>query len=66
MQTMRDRLNALSMDQQRQLQYAFENQFAQFIEVGDSKFVGVGVEHIKHLEITESAGTWSYGNIKGK
>ena len=64
--TMRDRLNSLTVDQQRQLQYAFEQSFAQFVEVGDGKFVGVNVAPVAHLEITESAGAWSYGNIKGK
>ena len=66
MTTMRDRLNNLSIDHQRQLQYAFEQQFSQFVEIGDSKFVGVNVKHIAHLQIEESAGTWSYGTIKGK
>jgi len=63
--TMRDRLNDLSVDQQRQLQYAFEQQFSQYVEVGDKMFVGVNVTPIEHLEILESAGTWSYGRIKG-
>jgi len=63
---MRDRLNALTIEQQRQLQYAFEQQFAQYVDVGDKKFVGVNVQHIAHLKILESAGAWSYGEIKGK
>ena len=66
MKTMRDRLNDLTVEQQRQLQYAFEQQFAQYVEIGDGKFVGVNVKSIPHLEILESAGTWSYGRIKGK
>ena len=66
MTTMRDRLGNLSLEQQRQLQYAFEQQFAQYVEVGADKFVGVNVQHIAHLQIEESAGTWSYGTIKGK
>ena len=66
MPTMRDRLNNLSIDQQRQLQYAFENQFAQYVEIGNGKFVGVGVQNVKHLKIEEAAGTWSYGTITKK
>ena len=66
MQTMRDRLSNLSLEQQRQLQYAFEQQFAQYVEVGSDEFVGVNVQHIAHLDIVDSAGTWSYGKIKGK
>lgn len=64
--TMRDRLNALNIQQQRQLQVAFEQGFAQFVELGDGHFVGVNVAPIKHLAITESAGSWAYGIIKGK
>lgn len=66
MTTMRDRLNNLSLEQQRQLQYAFEQQFAQYVEIGSNKFVGVNVQHIAHLQILESAGSWSYGTVKGK
>lgn len=64
--TMRERLNKLTVDQSRRLQYAFENQFSQYIEIGDGKFIGVGVQSLKHLKIEESAGTWSYGTIQGK
>jgi hypothetical protein len=66
MKTMRDRLGDLPLEQQRQLQYAFEQKFSQFVRVDGDKFVGVNVQSIRHLEITESAGTWSYGQIKGK
>ena len=66
MTTMRDRLNALSLEQQRQLQYAFEQQFAQHVEINNGYFVGVNVEPVAHLEILESAGAWSYGKIKGR
>ena len=65
MTTMRDRLNRLTVQQQRQLQYSFENQFSQYIELPDNKFIGVGVQSLKHLQIEESAGTWSYGTLKG-
>lgn len=61
---MRERLNSLSIDQQRRLQYAFEQQFSQFVEIGDNKFVGVNVSPLKNLKIIESAGTWAYGEIK--
>ena len=64
--TIRERLNNLSIDKQRQLQYAFECQFAQYVEIEDGHFLGVNVQPIEHLEILESAGTWSFGKIKGK
>jgi len=62
--TMLDRLNNLTVDQRRRLQYAFENQFSQYVEIGNGKFVGVNVTTLKHLKIEESAGTWVYGEIK--
>lgn len=62
--TLRERLNRLSIDQQRQLQYAFEQQFAQHIDLGDGHYVGVNVKSVKHLKPLEQAGTWSYGEIK--
>jgi hypothetical protein len=43
---------------------AFENEFEQYIELPDNKFVGVNVGPVQHLIITESAGQWAYGNIK--
>ena len=63
--TMLERLNNLSVDQRRRLQYAFENQFSQYVEVGQGKFVGVNVQPLKNLKIVENAGTWAYGEIKG-
>lgn len=63
--TMRDRLDSLSEEQRSQLQYAFENQFSQYVDIGDNQFMGVHVTPIEHLEVIESAGAWSYGRIKG-
>ena len=42
---------------------AFEQEFAQFVEVGEGKFLAVNADNIKHLRILESAGAWSYGDI---
>jgi phage-related protein len=61
--TMLERLNNLTPKQRQQLQYAFENQIAQYVELSDHKFVGVGIAHLKHLKIEEAAGTWSFGTI---
>ena len=62
---LRDIINGLEPEQKRQLMYAFEHQFAQHVTLPGGKFVGVNVTS-KHLEITESAGQWSYGRIKGE
>lgn len=43
--------------------HAFEQEFAQYVELPDGKFIGVHVEPVKHLRIRESAGSWHYGDI---
>ena len=63
--SIRQRLDQLSVDEFNLLTYAFEQNIGQHIELPNGKFVGVNVEHVKHLMITESAGAWSYGEVKG-
>lgn len=60
----RDTLNGLTTEQQRQLMYAFENEFSQFIRLPDDKFIGVNINQVRNLKITESAGKWAYGDVK--
>ena len=61
----KDILNKLPLEQRRQLMYAFEHQFAQHITLPEGKFIGVNVT-AKNLKITESAGSWFYGEVKGE
>lgn len=61
--TLKDRLSSLPDQQQRQLYYAFEHGIAQYVEVGESMFVGVNVETIKNLRPIDVAGAWSFGSI---
>ena len=61
----KDALDKLSDEQRRQLMYAFEHQFSQFIKLANKKFVGVNVKPIKHLRIDEEAGVWSIGEVLG-
>lgn len=56
-------LDSLSTAQRKQLMYAFENEFAQFIKLPEGKFIGVYVRPIKHLKVEASAGNWYYGTI---
>jgi hypothetical protein len=60
----REILDKLPKGEYNQLMLAFENEFEQYIELPDNKFVGVNVGPVQHLIITESAGQWAYGNIK--
>jgi len=58
-------LDNLLDEERRQLNYAFENEMAQFVPLPQGKYIGVNAQHIKHLEPVETVGAWSYGNIKG-
>jgi hypothetical protein len=57
-------LKLLKPEQKKQLMYAFEHEFEQYIELADEKFIGVNVEPVQHLQILETRGAWSYGEIK--
>lgn len=57
-------LNNLSDNQREQLMYAFEQGFAQYLELDDSKFIGVYINHLSYLQILESEGDFSYGIIQ--
>ena len=61
----KDIIDKLEPEQKRQLMYAFEHQFAQYVSLPNNKFVGVNISPLKHLEIEESAGVWAYGEVKG-
>jgi len=58
-------LNSLSDEQRRLLMYAFEHKITQHVELADRRFIGVNVKHIKHLKVTEEAGDWAIGEVKG-
>ena len=64
MVTLKSILNSLKPEQYKQLMYAFENGFEQYITLPNNKFIGVNVKNIKHLWILKSAGDWSYGDIQ--
>jgi len=57
-------LDQLTDEERRQLMYAFEHEFSQYIKLPLGKFIGVNVAPIVHLKIKESAGKWAYGDIK--
>lgn len=66
MNTIKDIFEALNDNDRRQLLYGFEHEFAQFVCLPDDRFIGVNVENIKHLEITQKTGVWATGVVKGK
>lgn len=57
-------LAGLDPPDKKLLLIALEQGIAQFIELPDGKFIGVNVVGLKQLEITESIGAWSYGEVK--
>jgi len=64
--TLKERIGSLSAEQQRQLYYAFEHDISQYVEVGESQFIGVNVGNTKNLRVVDSAGVWAFGNIQGR
>jgi len=64
--TIKEVLDNLSDSQKRQLYYAFESEVSQYIELPDSKFIGVNIGHLKHLNVELATGVWAVGQIKGK
>jgi hypothetical protein len=62
LKTLIDNLNTID---KRTLEYAADNNIAQFVKVGDGKFIGVYAERVPHLVAEQTAGVWSYGTIKG-
>ena len=66
MNTIKDIFENLSDNDRRQLLYGFEHEFTQFVCLPNDEFIGVNVTNVKHLEITQKAGVWAIGTIKGK
>jgi len=63
--TIKETLSSLSDKERRLLMYAFEHSLGQHVTLPDNRFIGVNVEHIKNLEIEESAGVWAVGKVRG-
>ena len=61
--SLREILNSLSADQRALLDIAFEQELGQHVEYEVGKFIGVNVENIDYLTVTESRGCWSIGDI---
>jgi len=56
-------LAKLSPQDRARLQYAFEHGVADFIQTHGKRFIGVNVENVTFLTITEQAGAWSIGRV---
>jgi hypothetical protein len=59
MESIKDTLDSLKEHERQQLMYGFEHEFAQYICLPNGKFIGVNVDSIQHLEITQKAGCWA-------
>jgi hypothetical protein len=62
--SIKEKLESLNEQDKRQLMYAFEHQIEQYIPLPDGNFIGVNVQNVPHLVITESTGVWATGEIK--
>lgn len=61
LKTMIDSLNSVD---KKTLEYAAENNIAQFVKVSDNTYIGVFAERVPHLNQQQTVGVWSYGTIK--
>ena len=64
--TIKSTLDKLPPEQKKQLMYAFEHELAQYVPIDNGNFIGVNVDPIKHLKVTERAGVWAIGEIKNE
>lgn len=62
LKTLIDNLNSVD---RRTLEYAAEHNIAQFIKIGEDKYIGVYAERIPQLKREQNVGIWSYGTTKG-
>lgn len=62
--TIKEVLESLPDKDQRKLMYAFESGIAQYIEFGNSQFIGVYVNAVPNLLPRLKAGDWTVGSIK--
>lgn len=63
--SIKSKIEQLTLQERRQLSHAFDCQVPQYIEFGNSEFVGVHLDskRFPNLQIIESVGVWSYGTI---
>ena len=65
MSTIKNIFESLQEEDRARLLYGFEHEFAQYVCLPDNKFIGVNITNVQHLEITQEAGVWAIGNVKG-
>ena len=65
MSKIKDIFETLNDNDRRQLLYGFEHEFAQYVCLPDNRFIGVNITNVQHLEITDQAGSWAIGIVKG-
>lgn len=65
-QSIKFKIDRLSLQQRRQLSHAFDCEIPQFVSFGNNEFVGVHLNfaRYRHLQVIDQVGVWSYGTIK--
>ncbi len=63
--SIKSQIERLSLQERRQLSHAFDLGISQYVEFGINEFIAVHLEpgRVKHLQIEEQTGVWSYGRI---
>ena len=57
-------MGLLPEQQRKQLMSAFEQGIDQIVTLKDGKFLGVNIVDVKHLDVEETRGAFSYGRIR--
>ena len=57
-------LESLTHEQRRRLMHAFDNNFSQFVEYTDGKYIGVNIPANSNLKVDTQIGVWSTGEIQ--
>lgn len=63
----KQQIERLNLQERRQLSHAFDLSIPQYVIIPSTQeFVGVHLvsERVKHLQILEETGVWSYGTVK--
>ncbi len=56
-------LDSLEKNDQDAINYAFEHGLTYFVELPESRFIGVNITHVPHLYPDTNIGVWSIGRI---
>lgn len=63
MTNIKEALATISKPERQMLDYAFENGVAEYVIISKKWFIGVNIVNNPNIDILETKGLWSFGNI---